>query len=477
MNGIDEKHYLTELRYNIKERDLIKAEILVSHFNDIDGKTRIKAIFELRRADDDFALQLLEQVIINHPRLVDITPALLKAFLGKLIKHPKQFIELFQRPEFQKMPDILMAALDELYEKNGSAAAELINTAMNLSVASVRNHALSQLIGMGKSAVSALLPNLTLANNDLVINTLSILGEIGSGKAVKPIGQLLHQEPADANVRFAAYEAIGKLPINKGALLLLNGLDDPESSVAMAAAKAIDNKLDAGLIAGINNSIQSAGRGIGRLVEVIVNSHSYRLFASQLENRVFWKFAVYYLKKEAPEDTRSFFEEQLRINDLGSYADAISPDPGEKEKEPDKVIWVVDDSRMILSAFKVKLHNLGYQAELFDKPLEASERLAHERPDIIFTDLNMPGMTGIDLTQKVRELFTADELPVVMVTTQDEGQDHQDAFKAGVNRILAKPFNEEMLADALAELLTQDANDKSAPAQQSPPVEAAASPT
>ncbi len=65
----------------------------------------------------------------------------------------------------------------------------------------------------------------------------------------------------------------------------------------------------------------------------------------------------------------------------------------------------------------------------------------------------MPEMTGIELVEKVRQLYESKDLPILMVTTQQEDQDHQAAFKAGVNQLIAKPFKEEDLAGALTVML------------------------
>ncbi len=75
--------------------------------------------------------------------------------------------------------------------------------------------------------------------------------------------------------------------------------------------------------------------------------------------------------------------------------------------------------------------------------------LEKDKPAIVFTDLNMPVMTGIELTSKLRERFDLNELPIIMVTTQSEGADHEAAFKAGVNKVINKPFSADQLADAM----------------------------
>ena len=61
----------------------------------------------------------------------------------------------------------------------------------------------------------------------------------------------------------------------------------------------------------------------------------------------------------------------------------------------------------------------------------------------------MPEITGIELIEKVRRCYSREELPIIMVTTQNETQDNEAALVAGVNDILAKPFTIETLKTAI----------------------------
>ena len=61
----------------------------------------------------------------------------------------------------------------------------------------------------------------------------------------------------------------------------------------------------------------------------------------------------------------------------------------------------------------------------------------------------MPDISGIELTRAVRMIFSKEQLPIIMVTTQNEASDNEAALAAGVNAILYKPFNEESLRSTL----------------------------
>jgi CheY-like chemotaxis protein len=109
---------------------------------------------------------------------------------------------------------------------------------------------------------------------------------------------------------------------------------------------------------------------------------------------------------------------------------------------------------MILNIYRGILHSLGCESKLFEFPAEALKALKSEPPDVIFTDLNMPHINGIELIREVRRQYDKTTLPIVMVTTQNETQDNDAAVQAGVNAILHKPFTAEDLETVLADFGT-----------------------
>ena len=160
--------------------------------------------------------------------------------------------------------------------------------------------------------------------------------------------------------------------------------------------------------------------------------------------------AVNYLAQKAHPSIRSHYANLLAGGDHGDIAKQIASEKMTAEKAQIK-IFAVDDSSMILNIYRTVLHNLGYESELFEFPAEALERVQKEKPAAILTDLNMPEITGIDLTQRVRQWYNKDALPIIMVTTQDEAVDNKAAYAAGVNGILKKPFSQGQIGKALKE--------------------------
>jgi CheY-like chemotaxis protein len=70
-------------------------------------------------------------------------------------------------------------------------------------------------------------------------------------------------------------------------------------------------------------------------------------------------------------------------------------------------IFVVDDERIIATTLATILGQSGFQAEAFTNPVDALEKARLEAPDLLLSDVVMPGMSGIDLAIQIREACPA----------------------------------------------------------------------
>jgi CheY-like chemotaxis protein/HEAT repeat protein len=327
---------------------------------------------------------------------------------------------------------------------------EKLNDTLRSHYAHMRIFAKDELVRIGVKAVPVLIENLKEGDSDLLVHTLNVLGAIGDESAIMPIRALLNTMPRNANVRFAAYEALALLPLRKGAYTLAAGLTDSEDHVCTAAARAIDRNFNEILAAGIKNMIRSQTDEARHIVKIIVNAQVDNIFLSLAPEGYFQELALVYLP-HAHRDIRLHYVALLKRQGMEEFAAAIS---GEEQDGKVRVkICAVDDSRMILNIYKATLHELGFEPVLFEFPAGALEWLAKEKPALVLTDLNMPEISGIELTRRIRATYTAEQLPVIMVTTQSDVQDHEAAAAAGVNSILIKPFNAQTLCTAMAKFV------------------------
>jgi CheY-like chemotaxis protein len=109
-------------------------------------------------------------------------------------------------------------------------------------------------------------------------------------------------------------------------------------------------------------------------------------------------------------------------------------------------VLVVDDQEEVLGAVGGLLRGLGHRVRTAGSGAEALELLAAERPDLLLTDVSMPGMDGLELGRAVGERFPG--VPVLYMSGY-----HQDGVEQLSGSFLAKPFGVRELAAALARAL------------------------
>ena len=114
-----------------------------------------------------------------------------------------------------------------------------------------------------------------------------------------------------------------------------------------------------------------------------------------------------------------------------------------------KRILVVDDDRQITRMLRASLQSV-YAVTVANDGLEAFSRFEAERPDVIITDLAMPEMNGLELTQAVRRVAAT---PIIVLSVRDTDAMKVKALDEGADDYLTKPFSmPELLARLRAQL-------------------------
>ena len=119
----------------------------------------------------------------------------------------------------------------------------------------------------------------------------------------------------------------------------------------------------------------------------------------------------------------------------------------------DMKILVVDDFSTMRRIIKNLLRDLGFTniAEA-DDGTTALPMLKSTEYDLLITDWNMPGMTGIDLLQVIRQDENLKDLPVLMVTAEAKREQIIAAAQAGVNGYVVKPFTAAALKEKIEKI-------------------------
>ncbi len=122
----------------------------------------------------------------------------------------------------------------------------------------------------------------------------------------------------------------------------------------------------------------------------------------------------------------------------------MNPDPGS--------LLLVDDDERVHTLLSPYLERNGFTVTGIRDGTQALEWLEKDCPDLILLDILMPGLSGLDILKRVRQQRPPTELPVIMATAKDEGQDVVAALKLGANDYVTKPFD---YAVVLARVQTQ----------------------
>jgi len=110
-----------------------------------------------------------------------------------------------------------------------------------------------------------------------------------------------------------------------------------------------------------------------------------------------------------------------------------------------KRLLVVDDEPNLLRAVAACLKAEDYEVSTARSGHEALMQLANSIPDLIISDIRMPGMDGYKLARQLRGSPRTALVPIVFLTAKDETADRIEGFRVGVDAYLTKPFEPEEL--------------------------------
>jgi DNA-binding NarL/FixJ family response regulator len=118
-----------------------------------------------------------------------------------------------------------------------------------------------------------------------------------------------------------------------------------------------------------------------------------------------------------------------------------------------KRLLVVDDDPGLLLAVSETLRAEGYDVKTARRGAEALVIVAQSLPDLIISDIRMPGMDGYQLVKNLRSNARTRLVPIVFLSAKDETTDRIAGFRTGVDAYLTKPFEPEELAAVVAAIL------------------------
>lgn len=118
-----------------------------------------------------------------------------------------------------------------------------------------------------------------------------------------------------------------------------------------------------------------------------------------------------------------------------------------------KRLLVVDDEPNLLRAVEAVLRGENFEITTARSGREALVAVAQSLPDLIVSDVRMPGMDGFQLARKLRASAHSALVPIVFLTAKDETEDRIEGFESGVDVYLTKPFEPDELVAVIKSVL------------------------
>ncbi len=406
----------------------------------------------------DTSLKVLS-ALASHPDLRVRKAVLFAISESNTVQAVDQLINfLGKNQDTNKLAVEALAAMQDIY------ALEQMTTLLGSSITIIRDTAIDQLMKLGKKATPLLTNAFKNAEADYLVHLITTLGYIRDPAAITAILDIINTQPKDANIRQAAYEAMERIPSPKTAICLAQGLQDPVESVRMSAARAIDKNISKPLVAGLKNIIRDESEGARMTVAALIDTDAGNIFNYLVDEESFKPLAkAHILEKAAPLTRKAFLKHMTGIGQK-EFTQAII-DEGSKngQEERQSRIIVVDDSKMMLKLYQNKLSALGFSPKAFNRPEDAIPEILAGNADLVITDLNMPNISGLELTCEIRKKFNRQDLPILMITTQSDFVEEKNGDidvndsmlkKSGINKVLHKPFSDDDFKTSVFKFLT-----------------------
>ncbi len=138
-------------------------------------------------------------------------------------------------------------------------------------------------------------------------------------------------------------------------------------------------------------------------------------------------------------------EEELEINRIVGYTRVIGEGPFK--------ILVVDDLNDNRTVLKTLLSSFGFIIDEADSGVKAIAQLKSFQPDLVFMDLIMPGMDGMEVTRHIRRIPSYSQLPIIALTADLTAETRRKSIVAGCDSFLPKPFKVEAVLGELGKYL------------------------
>lgn len=123
-------------------------------------------------------------------------------------------------------------------------------------------------------------------------------------------------------------------------------------------------------------------------------------------------------------------------------------------KEPDPIVFVIDDDRMIREGLQSLIRSVGLRVETFASAQDFLIAKRQDAPACLVLDVRMPGLNGLDLQLKLSDAHV--QIPIIFITGHGDIPMSVRAMKEGAHEFLTKPVRGQDLLDAVQKAIASD---------------------
>jgi len=113
-------------------------------------------------------------------------------------------------------------------------------------------------------------------------------------------------------------------------------------------------------------------------------------------------------------------------------------------------ILAIDDTKTLLNLLCLTLRGAGHEVAAAENGEEGLTRFDQFKPDVVITDLNMPIMDGIEFTRACRARPNGQDVPIIVLTTENGADIKAEGRRAGASAWMVKPFEPGTLLGLIA---------------------------
>lgn len=118
-----------------------------------------------------------------------------------------------------------------------------------------------------------------------------------------------------------------------------------------------------------------------------------------------------------------------------------------EENRVRRLVHLIEDDVPVADALSFLLRAMGFEVAVYESGLRFLEKAPDDPEGCVVTDVRMPGLNGIELTAQLRGRGL--RLPVIVMSGHDDGSLAALARRAGASEFIAKPFDDDILLEAL----------------------------